>query len=188
MKKLFLSFSAALLMLAVMPRNALAGRFELAAGFSFSQSDYGNGDYQWSRRWTGSFGYHFSDRSEIELAIQDVVNRTSISGYEDTTFHDQIYSINWVQSLLGKDYLLDPYFKIGAGQLNRTASGTYYSLGGASPASEVDEITAILGLGLRIGITQVFGIRAEADTYLTGGNINTWKNNTSLLVGLSIYF
>src|SRR5262245_33395655 len=133
-------FLAVVLVLLLSPWPALAGRFEISGGMSFSNSNYGDTDYSWTRRWNGSFGYHFSDRSEIEVSFQDVVNRNHIAGYEDTTFHDQIYSLNWIQSLLGREYIIDPFFKIGVGQLNRHASGSYDYMGGVPPTSEVASV------------------------------------------------
>jgi hypothetical protein len=181
-----LAVAAAFLAPLLLPLEALAGTFELSAGGAFTRSNYGVESYNWNRRWTASFGYHFSDRSEIEVSFQDVVDRTHIAGYEDTTFHDQIYSFSWVQSLLGKDYIIDPYFKVGIGQLNRDASGSY---GGVdSPSTQVDAVTGILGGGVRINITKHFGLRAEVDTYLTGGKIGTWQDNISANAGFSFYF
>ena len=166
--------------------NALAGRFEVSSGFSYSRTDYGNSNYSWTRRWAGSFGYHFSELSEIEVSMQDVVDRTLLRGYQDTTTHDQIYSLSWVQSMLGKGFLIDPYVKVGAGQLNRDASGTYAF--GGSPASQVDSLTVLLGAGIRFHITKGFGIRTEVNSYLTGGSISTYKDNVSYNAGISLYF
>ncbi len=168
------------------PSLAQAGTFELSLGGSFSQSNYGGGNYSWERRWGGSVGYYFLALSQVELSFQDVTDRTNLSGYQDTTFHDQILSLNWVQSLTGKSFPIQPYLKAGIGQLNREATGTY--AGGASPPRVVAQLTGIVGAGLRIYITRAFAIRTEATSYLVGGNISTWQDNFSLNVGLSFSF
>ncbi len=186
MKKWIWVLGAAMAFLVAMPSEALAGAFEITGGFFFNQSNYGNSSFSWTRRWTGSIGYHFSEVSEVELSFADVVNRTLITNYEDTTFHDQISSINWVQSVFGKEAIFNPYAKIGIGQLNRDATGSYAF--GGSPTSRVDALTAILGAGARVRIGPRFGIRLEADTYLTGGAIGTWQDNISFNVGFSFYF
>lgn len=159
---------------------AQAESIEASAGFSFNRSNYSEGNYSWNRRWGGSIGYKFSPVSSIEFAIQDVMDRTRIAGYEDTSFHDQIYSVNWVQNLF-TFASVQPYFKIGGGQLNREASGSYAN--GASPNPRTDSVTVVLGLGTRIYITRGFGIRAEATSYLTGGSIATYKDNVGLTIG-----
>ena len=117
-----------------------------------------------------------------------MVDRTSLVGYQDTTFHDQTYSLAWVQSLFGRDALIDPYFKVGLGQLDHVANGTYYMLGGESADAEQDSFTQIVGVGVRIGLSKRFGLRGEVDTYLTNWDINTWNQNYYGMAGLSFYF
>ena len=192
MKKLLIArpialcFTLSLLFLVLCPQQAAAGAFELSLGFSFNRSNYTGSNYSWSRHWGATAGYYFTEHSEIEFSVQDIVDRTSIMGYEDTTFHDQIYSFNWVQSLTSKDFPVQPYVKVGLGQLNREATGSYAN--GGSPPAIVDSLTVVLGAGLRLYFTKKFAIRSEATTYLTGGNIQTWKNNVSTNIGVSFYF
>lgn len=164
----------------------VAGMFEVTGMFSFSKSDYGDGNQEWTRRWTGSLGYHFTELSELEVSFQDVLARTIISGFEDTTFHDRIYSLDWVQSFTGREYPLQPYVKIGVGQLDRDATGSY--AGGTSPPLVLDQFTVLAGVGLRVFLSKEFSLRAEASTYLTGGSINTYQKNYSSNFGVSVYF
>jgi hypothetical protein len=174
------------LLLCLAPATASAGAIELSIGASFNRSNYSETSYAWTRRLGFSVGYHLTELSEIEIAFQDVIDRTFIQDYQDTTFHDEVYSANWVQSLTGKESVFQPYFKVGVGQLRRTATGSYAS--GAAPPSEIDSLTAILGAGLRIYITKTFAIRGEATTYLTGGALGTWQDNYALQAGVSWFF
>lgn len=166
---------------------ASAGVFEISLGCSYNRSNYSDRDYSWSRKLGAGIGYHISEKSQIELAFQDIFDRTKIDGYEDTSLHDRIYSLNWVQSLIGKNFPIQPYVKIGIGQLNRDAEGTYLG-GNASPPVQMDSVTVVLGAGLRLYVLKNFAIRSEATSYLTGGNIRTYKDNVSLSVGASFYF
>ncbi|MCM2323644.1 MAG: outer membrane beta-barrel protein [Oligoflexia bacterium] len=179
-------FWIALATLAVVltPDRAAAG-FEVSTGFSFNRSNYSDNNYSWTRRWGATLGYHFSDRSGIELTMQDVVDRTFIGGYEDTTFHDRIYSVDWYQALAGKNAPIQPFFKIGVGQLNRDASGSYAF--GGTPPLQVDQLTGVLGAGLRIYLTRTIGLKSEATSYLSGGRLSTWKDNIGFTLGISIY-
>ncbi|MGK5088868.1 outer membrane beta-barrel protein [Bdellovibrionota bacterium FG-2] len=170
----------------LLPWQALAGPVEISMGFSFNQSHYSEDSYSWNRRWGGSFGYHFSEKTQVELAYQDVFDRTFIKDYEDTSFHDQIYSANWIQAFTGKSVPVQPYFKIGIGQLNREAQGHYQN--NTSPPAILDSLTGILGGGLRIYFTRTFAIRSELTSYLTGGSIRTYKDNTAVSFGLSLLF
>lgn len=170
----------------LLPAPASADAVELSGGGSYSKSNYGNGNYTWNRRWGLSMGYHLSERVQLEIGIQDIIDRTMITGFEDTTFHDQIYSVNLLLSFAGKKSAIQPYVKAGVGQLNREATGTYAF--GGSPAALVDQVTGIIGAGLKIYLTRTFGIRAEGTSYLSGGSIGTWQDNFSVTTGVSIYF
>jgi hypothetical protein len=182
-KRLFFSLVTALILYSEFSQ---AGLMELSGSFSFSQSTYGSGNFQWTRRWGASLGYYFFSVSELEFAVQDVLYRTKIDGVEDTTFHDQIYSVDWVQSLASKNAWFQPFFKFGIGQLNRQASGTYF--GGAAPPAIYDSLTAVLGAGLRIFVFKIFAIRVDGTTYLTGGLLSSWRDNFAINAGASIYF
>ena len=166
--------------------DARAGRFEMSAGGNFGRSDYGDGSYNWSRRWGSSFGYRFSESSSLEVSYQDVVERTLINGYQDTTIHDRIYSLDCTQSLFGRGSLVDPYVKLGVAQLNRDATGIY-AMGG-SPAAQLDALSGLVGLGVRIRLTPALGLRGEVSSYLQGARISTWQNNTGATAGVSFYF
>ena len=132
--------------------------FEISLGFGYSTQSYGTSGYTWNRRIGASVGYYPWSITEIELAFQDVVDRTKIEGFQDTTFHDQIFSVNVVQQLVPKEWPVQPYVKVGVGQLNREATGTYAF--GSAPPAILDSVTLIGGVGLRIYITKIFAIRA----------------------------
>jgi hypothetical protein len=168
-----------------MTSPAHAGLLELSGAFSFSQSSLGKTGTQWTRRWLGSVGYYFFGLSEIEFAVQDVMYRTKIDNVEDTSFHDRIYSVNWVQSLAPRSSFLQPYFKVGVGQLNRNATGSYWT--GDAPDPVFDSLTAVLGAGLKIQIFRALNLKAETTTYLTNGAISTWKDNVYVNFGVSLY-
>lgn len=164
---------------------AQASYFELGGSFSFSQTSYGSSGYSWSRRWGVSLGYYFFGLSEVEFSFQDVLYRNLFGYSEDSTYHDQIYSVDWVQAITPKEWGFQPYFKLGAGQLHRTASATYW---GATSNAAYDQLTAILGAGIKIFLSRSAAVRVEGTTYLTDGTISSWKNNFAINAGCSIYF
>lgn len=163
------------------------GQFEISLGFSYSTQRFAENSYSWNRRIGGSVGYFLPwGITEIEFAFQDVVDRTKIDGFQDTTFHDQIFSGNVVQQLVPKDWPVQPYVKLGLGQLNREATGTYAF--GSAPPAILDSLTIITGAGLRIYITKIFAIRAEATSYIQGADFSTWERNLAFTAGLSVVF
>lgn len=168
-------------------QTADAGVFEFSIGFNYSRSNYAQDSYTWSRRIGGSIAYHFTATSGIEWSYQQITDRTFVSGgaLQNTTFNDQVYSLNWVQSFLPKEAVFQPYIKAGLGQLNRDASGTYS--GGVSPPARLDALTGVLGTGFRLYITRTFAIRGEATTYLQGAELRTWQDNLGFTLGTSFY-
>ena len=176
--------------LALLPVHALAagadGSWEFSIGFSYNKSTYDPVSYSWNRRWGGSLGYYFMSHSEVEMSFQDSFTRTLISGYEDTQFHDRQYSLNWIQNFQDRNSFFQPYAKVGIGQLNRDADGTY--AGGASPTSRVDSVTGVLGAGFRLYLLQNFAVRTEATSYLESGRLNTWNDNFAISIGVSYSF
>lgn len=180
-------FIAALILMSVsFPSLAHAGYFEISGGFYFTKSTYSDTDFNWVRRYGANAGYHFWDLSEIEFTFQDVTDRTVLTGFENTTFHDQIYGVDWNQALTPKSFPVQPYVKLGVGELNRTAYGSY--TGGAAPPAELDQATLILGVGCRVYLTKNFGLRGEAISYITSGGLATYTQNISTTIGVSIYF
>src|SRR5690349_20244476 len=69
---------------------------EFSANIAYSQSNYGTSGYSWTKRWGVSGGYYIGSFSEIQLSFQEILYRTKIDGVGDTTFHDQIYSAEWI--------------------------------------------------------------------------------------------
>lgn len=165
---------------------ARAGTFEFSLGASYQKTQYDAQSYNWSKRFSTSLGYYFTATSQIEFAYQTNTDRVFLAGYQDTTTTDQVLSVNWVQSIFSEKAFFQPYAKAGVGQLFREASGTYAT--GASPPARVDAVSAILGIGFRIRMSERFGVRAEATTYLTKGSIATFGDNVGYTAGASLYF
>lgn len=175
------------LLVALLPVVATAaGTFELSGSFGFSRSNYSETNFEWSRRWGASIGYHFTERSGIEVGYQGVTTRSHIADYGDTEFHDRIYGIDWVQDITGRNFPVQPYAKLGVAQINRDATAVYVN--GLRPALTMDSVSVNLAAGLRIYLTKNFAIRAEATSYLAGGSVRTWLDNVHTTLGTSFFF
>jgi hypothetical protein len=175
-----------LVLLISISRSALAGVIELSGSFSYSSSSYGITGYQWKRSWEASIGYYLSDLTEIQISAEDIVDRTMLVNIEDTTFHDQIYSLELVQSLLSKRLGFQPFVKAGIGQLLREGTGTY--AGGIAPPFLLGSLTGILGGGIRLFLNRQFSLKSEVTSYLKNGAISTWQDNFGVRFGFSYYF
>lgn len=180
------TFGWAIILLILGVHSAQAGVFELGGAFSIERSNYNGGSYNLTRSYSASLGYYFTEDSELEFMYQDSTTHNVVQGVQDLTYRDRVYSLNMLYYFFEKETAVRPYFRVGVGQLNRDATGTY--TGGYSPPGRLDQVSVIGGLGFKMRISHRFGLKAEATTYLTGGNISTWQDNVTLNVGGSFYF
>ena len=184
MKRLIVSILGMIGLLSAVP--TFAGVFELGGGFSLTRSNYNAGSFNRSQSYSASLGYYFSADSEIEFMYQDSTTQNFVEGVQDITYRDRVYSMNLLYYLFDEKAQLKPFFRIGLGQLNRDATGTYS--GGYSPPGRLDQVSVIGGLGIKARVSTRVGFKAEATTYLSGGNISTWQDNVTLNVGGSFFF
>lgn len=166
---------------------ATAGVFELGGGISLSRSNYNAGSYNKTNSYTASLGYFFSQDSEIEFSYQDSTTRAFVENVQDITYRDRVYSLNLLYHFFEEKAQVKPFVRIGLGQLNRDATGSYE--GGAFTApGRLDQISVIGGFGIRARITERVGFRADATTFLSGGNLSTWQDNFTINFGGSFFF
>jgi hypothetical protein len=94
--------------------------------------------------------------------------------------------VNLVWNILGRNARIQPYAKVGIGQLNRDAE--VYDSSGRSQIQHLDQVTGVLGAGLKLYLTKTFAIRMEGTSYLSGGKISTWEDNFGATFGVSLYY
>jgi hypothetical protein len=174
------------LALTQIPFDCLAGTTEVSVGLGFNRSQYGAVGNSWSRRWTASIGYNFTEITGIELSYQNSTDVTSLPGYQETQLIDQMYSIDWTQALMPRGWPFQPYFKVGIGQLNRDATGYYPN--GTTPLARTDSLSGVLGFGVKFYLTKNIAVRGELTSYMPAANINTIYDNISFNGGLSFMF
>ena len=166
--------------------DAGAGIFELSGNFMFNKSNYEEGSFSWRRSWGASFAYHFNSRSGVEVGYTTAVEKLHIPNFYTTLTEDQITSLSWVQFVLGREVVFQPFFKIGGGQLNRRLNRSYY----LGPEEEVStgSLTGVGTLGLKIRVSEQLGVIMQGTTYLSGFDFATWSDNFVVSFGTSLYF
>lgn len=171
------------------PWVASASYVELSAGFFFHQTNYGGPSYRWTRQWNSAAAYHFFGHSGLEFSFYDIYELTKVDGVQDTWIHDQLYSINWIQSLVPEDFIFQPYVRTGIGQLNREQGGEYiFDDQTVSPARRKDAITVVLGGGAKIFLMKRMALRFDVTSYLDAGRISSYRDNIRTTVGTSFFF
>ncbi len=165
---------------------AQAGVFELGGGYSYSNNSYNGGSFTSTKSYSTTFGYFFTQDSEVEFMYQDTTNQEFVTNVQDITYRDRVYSVNFLYHFMDEKDAFRPYVRSGVGQLNRDATGSYS--GGYAPPGRLDQVTVIGGIGFKAKIIGQFGVKGEAISYLVGGGISTWKDNISINFGGSFYF
>jgi hypothetical protein len=174
-----------LILTALFSGAAHADYWELSMGFNYSRSAYSGGSYSWNRRLGGSIGYNFSDSSTIEYSYQKSYERNHYEGFEDSFYDDEVSSVNFVWNVLGRTAQIQPYGKFGIGELNRKA--TIYDTG-RTQDQELNQLTGVLGVGLKLLLTKTLAVRVEGTSYLSGAKISSWKDNFGATFGVSFYY
>lgn len=167
--------------------TAEAGVFELGGSYAWSRSNYNGGSFTWSRTYGASLGYYITQDSEIQFSYSDTTTNTFVKSVQDTTYRDRVYSFNILYHLFDDRSAFRPFFRLGVGQLNRDATGTYEAAGYAPPG-RLDQVSVIGGLGFKMKVSQQLALKAEATSYLTGGSIGSWQDNLTLNIGGAFYF
>lgn len=166
---------------------AKAGVYELGGSYSWNRSNYNAGSFSKVRSYGLSLGYYFTQDSELQFSYSDSRTDTYVPGVQDTSYHDRVYSLNLLYYLFDDKDSMRPFFRIGVGQLNRDATGTYPASGFSAPG-RLDQVSVIGGIGFKLKLTSQIALKAEATSYLTGGAIGSWQDNLSYSVGGAIYF
>ena len=90
-----------------------------------------------------------------KFAYEDAIERDKITGLQDTTYFDKVYTASWVQAITGKSWPIQPFVRAGAGQLN-----IFVVIGIATLAAVVGDRTAKLQMSLNL--FNGFGTSAHA--------------------------
>ncbi len=170
---------------ALFGRTAQANYWELSTGFNYNRSEYSAGSYSWTRRLGGSIGYNFSDSSTIEYSYQKSFERDHYEGFSDSFYNDEVFSVNFVWNIMGRTAPIQPYAKVGIGELNREA--TIYD-SGKTQVQKINQMTGVLGAGLKLLFTKTLAFRIEGTSYLSGAKISSWKDNIGATFGISFYY
>lgn len=167
--------------------SAQAGVYEVGGSFSWNRSNYNAGSYTWTKSFGFSFGYYFTQDSEVQFSYSDSTTKTFVESVQDTSYRDRVYSINFVYHFFDEQSTFRPYVRMGVGQLNRDATGTYSAAGYYAPG-RLDAVSVIGGLGFKYKVTERIAVKAEGTSYLTGGSIGSWADNVTLNFGGAFYF
>ncbi len=172
---------------------------EISSMFSYGKSDLGNGAFTKQTRYSFSVGLRFTKVSAIEVSYlksqtknfsPDVLDSLVSEVIDQTlTYDDQVYSASWVQNLLSSKYILQPYFKVGAGRLIRKQRVDYTGILASESTEAIQEsVTGVAGVGLRLFLLKNMALKGEFVSYMPKFRLSTWKDSQLFTAGLSWLF
>lgn len=172
---------------------------EISSMFSYGKSDLGNGAFSRQNRYSFSVGLRFTQVSAIEVSyltsriknFTPSILETFVAGSVDqtVTYDDQVYSASWVQNFVSSKFMVQPYFKVGAGRFIRKQKVSYTGVL-ADDGSEIvqESVTGVAGLGLRIFLLKNMALKGELVSYMPKFRLSTWKDSQLFTAGLSWLF
>lgn len=180
------------------PTIAPAGVFEISGTVAYSTSNLNSLSYSRQNRYSAELAWRFTQVSAIEISYMR--SRTKIAQtiplqsmlYPSITqtvlYDDHVYSASWVQNLVPATWILQPYFKIGGGRLNRKQKVDYSVplIPNQEANQKVD--TGVAGFGARLFLTKSMALKGEFVTYVPKYRFSKWKDAQMFSVGLSWIF
>lgn len=154
---------------------------ELSLMGSYSKTDYGNGSYSASRRYSVTLGYNFTTTTEIEISYSISDSFFDNDPYQTTSINEQALGLSIVQSLVPRSWYIQPYVKVGAAQYNREQSGTIGTIPTTSTSSKSP--SGLLGGGVRVYLLRNFSLKVEGVTYLPDMQIAEANKNFAVQGG-----
>jgi hypothetical protein len=176
-----------------------AATVELSGLVAFGKADFEDGYKSDQRRYTGSIDFKFTSVSALQLEYTDSytevsypINLSSMliiprKTTQTISYRDKIYSFNWVQNLVPSKWIVQPYFVVGGGKMQRKVDKAIPELGIAESDTQ-NVTTGTGGVGLRIFLTRSMAVKGEIKTYVPKFQFSKWKENQLLSVGLSWVF
>ncbi len=177
--------------------TARAAGIEISGMAAYSSANLGGGYSTLSRRYTATVDLKFTQVSAIEFeytnSYSEYTSQNYLSGLvstpikEQEIYKDNIFSLNWVQNLVSTKWIIQPYFIIGGGRMNRHFTDSYPDVPYSQSVSQ-NVFTGTGGAGLRLFLTRSMAIKIEAKTYVPNFQFSKWKDNEMISAGLSWAF
>ncbi|QLY24836.1 outer membrane beta-barrel protein [Bdellovibrio sp. KM01] len=189
MNRFLFASLCALLSVTAFSFSAHAIAIELGAQYGHKTQTYDTNNYNEMESMTGSMSFYLWERIALELSYTDaqsvVVSKAYASDPKRTTIQrSQILGSDLILILADKKALFQPYIKGGLAQINRKQTikienqDTY--------ENEPDSAVApSYGVGLKISLTETFGIKLSYDAWETpiGGGSKT--NDSAIRAGVT---
>jgi hypothetical protein len=181
-----------LLMLLILPLSAPAMFTEVGLNYSRKKTTFdANNDYD-SESTTGSLSFYFAEKLALELSYTEAVGiqhqqASSADPLRTVYQKTQVMGADLIVVFADKKALFQPFIKGGAAQITRRQEikdGNFDT----QPLAPDTAIAPSYGLGIKIALTDTFGLKASYSVWQTpiGGGAKT--NDDAVSAGVTWMF
>lgn len=175
--------------------NAHALLTELSVSYAQKKTYFNTDNYTSMDSTTGSISFYFMEKLAIELSYTDasVLREETIyngSGFQQQTSLQKVivYGSDFIFMLTDKKSMIQPYLKAGVSQIKKTLTTKNADVF-VYETDPINSTSPSYGAGLKIAITDAFGIKLSYDAWRTdskdsNGNKSTIEDS-SIRAGLS---
>lgn len=175
--------------------NAHALLTELSISYAQKKTYFNTDNYTNTESSTGSVSFYFMERLAIELSYTDASILREETIYNGSGFQQQtslqkviVYGSDFIFMLTDKKSMLQPYLKAGVSQIKKTLTTKNADVF-IYETDPINSTSPSYGAGLKISITDTFGIKLSYDAWRTeskdsNGNKSTIEDS-SIRAGLT---
>lgn len=175
--------------------NAHALLTELSVSYAQKKTYFNADNYTNMDSTTGSISFYFMEKLAVELSYTDasVLREETIyngSGFQQQTSLQKVivYGSDFIFMLTDKKSMIQPYLKAGVSQIKKTLTTKNADVF-VYETDPINSTSPSYGAGLKIAISDAFGIKISYDAWRTeskdsSGNKSTIEDS-SIRAGLS---
>lgn len=147
-----------------------AGFTEIGASVNYRKTSIDENNYSDTTSYTGSISYYFWERSALELSYTSGLGKlsTKASGVGEIKrvqiAEFTMTSLDLVLSLSGKDDILQPYIKLGAGYVDKNIF-MEDELTGRKLIQSQSGVVPSAGIGIKVGLTKNLSLKLGVDAW-----------------------
>ena len=160
----------AVLIFCFFSQPSFAGFVEVGGSVNYKKTSIDENNYSDSLSYTGSVSYYFWERSALELSYTSGTGKLSTKA-DGLSEIQQIQiaqftmtSLDLVLSLAGKQDPIQPYFKIGAGYVEKKFFKQNELEGRVALPSQYGAVPSA-GVGIKIALTQSLSLKVGIDAW-----------------------
>ncbi|MBL7545167.1 MAG: outer membrane beta-barrel protein [Bdellovibrionaceae bacterium] len=162
---------------------------ELSVSYAAKKTYFNDLNYNTTESTTGSVSFYFMEKLAVELSYTDasVLREETVfagSGFQQQTTLQKITVMgsDLIVMLADRKSVLQPYIKGGAAQIQKSLS-TRNSGVIVYEAPSINSLSPSYGAGLKISVTEAFGVKLSYDAWRTesrdaNGNKSTVEDNS----------